>query len=96
MEVSVTNNKNKLFYILLFFDFAAVVFFTMAQNVNVYRFAVVGAIYELAWLPMLSAIFLMPVIALFFWDKDKFSAKSKFLLLLLLSVMFLAAFYYFK
>ncbi len=71
--------------------FTALFWFT-AQLVDVYHFAVTGAIFELLWLPMIMAIFVMPVVALVYWIVDKFRLKSLYfysLLLLLATALFI-------
>ena len=48
----------------------------LGQIINVYRFAWVGAIFELLWLPMLAVLFVVPILSLVFWAKEKFAIRS--------------------
>ena len=70
------------------FAFSAVVcaFWYLGQHMNVYRFAVVGGIFEFLSLPMLALLIVLPVISILLMVKEKFSLKSfsvySFLLLL--------------
>lgn len=61
--------------ILLLSIFAAV-FCVLVSFVNVYQYALVGAIYEILWLPVLGILFIVPVIAILFWRKEKFTLTS--------------------
>lgn len=54
-------------------------FWFLAYIVNVYHFAVTGAIFELFWLPMIVMIFGLPVLSMFLWFKEKFNIKSHYL-----------------
>ena len=62
-----------LFYVVIF------------KAVNPYKYAVVGAVYEILWLFIVAAIFIIPVIALWVIFKNKFSIKSFYLYSLLIS-----------
>lgn len=81
------NDETNWFAILLLVNFLAVSFWIVSQNVDVYRYAIVGAIFELFWLPIIASLFLMPFVSIFFWYKDKFNKKSKFVYLLLVSLL---------
>ena len=61
--------------ILLLSIFAAA-FCVLVSFVNVYRYALVGAIYEILWLPVLGILFIAPVIAILLWRKEKFTLTS--------------------
>ncbi len=62
-----------LFYVVIF------------KAVNPYKYAVVGAVYEILWLFIVATIFIIPVIALWVLLKNKFSIKSFYLYSLLIS-----------
>ena len=53
---------------------------------NVYDFALVGAVYEILWLPMLASLVALPVLAFVFWVKERFSIKSVYPYLILLII----------
>jgi hypothetical protein len=38
-------------------------FWILSNNINVYKYAIGGAIFEILWLPMLASIFSIPIIA---------------------------------
>ena len=58
---------------------------------NVYDFALVGAVYEILWLPMLASLVALPVLAFVFWAKERFSIKSvyPFIILLIIALVLL-------
>jgi hypothetical protein len=62
------------------------VFWWQAKTSNIYQNAAVGAIFEILWLPMLAALFILPVISLIFWRKEKFNARSLYLYAMLIGV----------
>ena len=58
----------------------------LGQVINVYRFAFVGAIYEILWLPVLLILFLLPIISLILLIKEKVNVKSLYIYSMLISV----------
>jgi hypothetical protein len=58
----------------------------LGQVINVYRFAVVGAIFEILWLPVLAMLFLLPIISLIFLVKEKVNIRSLYVYSTLLGV----------
>jgi hypothetical protein len=65
-------------------------FWGIGQVMDVYRYPVVGAIYELLWLPFLILVFGIPLASIFFWAREKFKLRSLFLLTILISVILLS------
>src|SRR5204863_9889240 len=60
--------------------------------INVYRFPVIGAIYEILWIFMIAALFALPVVSFILWSKSKFNLRSLYfysLVISLLSILFL-------
>lgn len=51
----------------------------LSQELNIYRFAVIGAIAEITWLPLLISIFVLPALGLVNWAKEKFNFRSLYL-----------------
>ncbi|MGW8124049.1 hypothetical protein ACV07N_15425 [Roseivirga echinicomitans] len=82
-------NRPKIIFVLSFLTAA---FWVVGQFVDVYHFAIVGAIFEIVWLPMIVLLFVLPVLSLFYLVKEKFSPKSLYLysfLMLLATGLFL-------
>lgn len=43
---------------------------------NVYHYPVVGAIFEIFWLPVIALTLVVPVLSLIKWRKEKFNLRS--------------------
>jgi len=60
--------------------------------INVYRFPVISAIYEILWIFMLVGLFALPVVSFIFWVRNKFNHRSLYfysLIISLASILFL-------
>ena len=62
-------------------------FWLSGLAINVYRFAIVGAVFEIIWLPAIALTFIMPVISFVFLIKEKFSLRSLYLYSFLIIVV---------
>ncbi len=84
------NSKNsKIVLILSIFTSG---FWYLGQNIDVYRFVLVGAIFEILWLPMLAMLFFLPIISLILLVKEKFNIKSLYLysiLIIIATILFM-------
>jgi hypothetical protein len=80
MEQEITIFKNsrlsKILFVASIFVFA---YWSIGRAINVYHLAVVGAIYEILWFFMLIGLFGLPIVALIFLVKEKFSFRSLYL-----------------
>lgn len=63
---------------------------------DVYEYPVVGAIFELLWLPMLAALFILPIISLVFLVKTRFNLGSFYLSTIIICILILLLLFYFK
>jgi len=87
MENNSTIFKNSgLSKILLMLSIITFVFWFLGQTTNIYRFAFVGAIFEFLWLFMLLALFILPILSVVFLVREKFSFRSFYLYILIISV----------
>lgn len=85
MKKETTTFKNsRLSKILFVLSIIVFTYWGIGQNINVYRFAVVGAIYEILWVFMLIGLYGLPIIALIFLIKEKFSFRSLYLYIVLI------------
>jgi hypothetical protein len=75
-EMNITSMKPKAVFIL---SILASVFWYIGQTVNVYYFAVVGAIFEILWLPMIALLIVLPIFSFIYLVKEKFNLKSLYL-----------------
>jgi len=62
-------------------------FWSAGRIFDVYRYAAVGAIFEILWLFMLLMLFILPIIALIFLIKEKFSFRSLYLYTIIITVI---------
>ena len=67
---------SKVIFVLSLFTAS---YWALVMNVDVYHFAVAGALYEILWLPMIAAIFVLPVVAFVYWIIERFYIKSLYL-----------------
>ncbi|MFT6166382.1 MAG: hypothetical protein ACJAV5_000489 [Vicingaceae bacterium] len=56
-------SSSKTASIVFILSVLASAFWIMGQLVNVYHFAVVGAIFEILWLPMIGLLFTLPIVS---------------------------------
>ena len=81
------HGNSKIGNIIILINVLFVAVWMVRNNINVYKVPLVGAIYELIWLPLIVCLFSLPIVSLIYWKKDGFKLKSKFLYLILLSVL---------
>ena len=65
--------------VLLFISVGVLVYWCVGGLFDVYHFAVVGAIYEILWVFMMIALFVVPILSLIFWIKERFNFRSLYL-----------------
>ena len=83
------SRTSKIVFALSFIVF---LFWLQGWVINVYKITIVGVIYEILWLPIIAMTFVLPVIILVLWFKEKFNLRSLYfysLLLLSATVLFL-------
>jgi len=87
MKESLTPFKNsstsKIVFIL---SIIVAGYWWLGQVINVYSFALVGAIFELLWLPTLAMLFVLPIISLILLVKEKFNVRSFYIYSLFISL----------
>ena len=71
--VSIKKRNRKIIFIL---TIAAAIFWMISKSFNVYRWPVVGAIFEILWFPSLFILFILPFVSLVSWFKERFCLKS--------------------
>jgi hypothetical protein len=73
-------------------SFLVLLFWFFGITYNVYEYKVVGAFFEVLWLPMLGLLFVLPIISIVYLKKGKWNLKSLYsicFILNLLSVLFI-------
>ena len=74
MNITFRNSRdNKVLFVI---SIAVVILVLLGRVVNVYYFAVSGAIFELINLPLLALLFGLPLYCLYVFWKDRFNPKS--------------------
>ena len=73
--------------VLFFTSVGVLVYWCMGALTDVYHFAVVGAVYEILWIFMLIALFIVPIASLIFWIKERFNFRSLYLYAILIPVI---------
>ena len=81
--VNIINNKQSK--IVLGGSIFVLLYVAIFKSGNPYKYAVVAAVYEILWLFIVAAIFIIPIIALWILFKKNFSIKSLYLYALLIS-----------
>src|SRR6187399_658187 len=85
-----TNQTTKLFkgsVIVFALTMIVTLYIYLPLLISVYRFPVVGAIYEILWIFMILGVFALPVISFIFWSKNKFNLRSLYFYSLLISLV---------
>jgi hypothetical protein len=59
----------------------------LGQEINVYSSAIVGAIFEMLWLPFLAMLFLLPILSLILLVKEKVNVRSLYIYSLLINLV---------
>ena len=81
-------NIGKIYFVLVV---ATGIYWILSKYINVYKIALGGVLFELCWLPMLLALFLLPIGLIYKIAEEKLSFKSwstyAFMLLLLVYVL---------
>lgn len=71
--------------IILFLSLLVLTYWVITSLIDVYQYPIVGAIYELLWFPLLLLFFVLPIINLMMFVKNKFSLKKLWLYALLIN-----------
>ncbi len=78
--------------IVLALSLIVFLFWLQGWVINIYHITIVGVIYEIMWLPVIALTFVLPVLILLLWFKEKFNLRSLYfysLILLTATVLFL-------
>jgi len=73
-DVQFSNSRTSK--VFLYLSIAGFTFFLLAQFINFYQVAFIGAVFELLWLPMLAIIFVIPVLSFIYWRGENYNARS--------------------
>ena len=73
--------------ILFLLSLLSVIYWLVANSINVYQYVIVGALFELTSIPMLIALLVVPILSLYYWYKEKFNLKSLYIFIMVISVV---------
>lgn len=77
MPPTINSFSNKKASLVVFaLSWIVALFWTLGNLFDVYQFAVTGAVFEILWLPVLALTFILPVVTIVLFIKDKFNFKS--------------------
>ena len=77
MEKVITNKK-----LLFALSISMLIYWLLCNTINVYKYAILGVLYEIIWLPMLMMLFILPIINTYSMLKTKNRQIHYFSLLL--------------
>ncbi len=63
------------------------VFWIISKLIDVYKFAFVGVVFEILWLPILALTFILPLVSFVLWLRIRFDFKSFYFYSLLVSIL---------
>lgn len=89
MSKAFTPETKKTEQVIFFLSLGSAAFWVIGKVMDIYQIAVLGAIYELLWLPFLALLFGVPVASLILWAKGKFKVNSLYLYSFLISALLL-------
>lgn len=77
MPPTINSFSNKKASVVVFaLSWIVALFWILGNLFDVYQFAVTGAVFEILWLPVLALTFILPVVTIVLFIKDKFNFKS--------------------
>jgi hypothetical protein len=85
-ETSTPFKNSKISKVVFILSILSSGFWCLGQVMNVYRFTLVGVLYEILWLPALGVLCLLPIFSLLFLVKEKGSIKSFYIYSIIISV----------
>ena len=77
-------NKSLLVFVL---SMLVPLFWYLGQTINVYRYAWLGALFEILSLPMLAGLFILPVFSFVLLVKNKFNPRALYLYSFIISLV---------
>ncbi|MNK06462.1 hypothetical protein D3C87_243610 [compost metagenome] len=87
MNTSTTLNKSILIIALFCGLLISSLFWIIGTSFNIYTYVATGVIFEMLWFPILFLTFMILIVSLYFWYKDKWNFKSIFLYIIVASAL---------
>lgn len=73
-----------------------ILYWWTAKSLNVYKYAFLGAIFELLWLVMIAAVFIGPVFSILLFLRDRYNPRSLVLYSFLCQIVALSILLFFN
>jgi hypothetical protein len=67
-------------------------FWLIFQLINKYHNVLTGVVFEILWLPMIMLLFIIPIVSLVFWVKEKFHPRSFYfysILIIIITILYM-------
>ena len=62
-------------------------FWLLASTINVYDIKIIGAIFEILWLPMMAMLVIVPLLCVIFWRNEQWNFRTLYPLCLVLQLI---------
>lgn len=70
MDKNIPANSRKRGILMFVSSILVALFWFFANTINVYEYKVIGAIFEILWLPMMAMLAVVPLLCIFFGGKS--------------------------
>jgi len=80
-------NKSSLGKGIFLVTLGASIFWIITKLVPIYENKIVGAVYEMLWLPVVIILFILPLFSFLLWAGEKFQVKSAHLFSIILAAI---------
>jgi len=80
-------NKSSLGKGIFLVTLGASLFWIITKLIPVYENKIIGAVYEMLWLPVVIILFILPLLSFLLWAGEKFRAKSVHLFSIILAAL---------
>ena len=73
--------------LITIYSFLVLLFWFFAITYNVYEYKVIGAFFEVLWLPMLGLLIVLPITSIVYLKKGKWNLKSLYSICFILNLL---------
>jgi hypothetical protein len=93
---STSFKHSRINQVLFILSIITILYWLTAKSLNVYDHAILGALFELLWLPMILYVFIAPIFSIVLFVKDKYNPGSLALYSVVLQAVALYILIFFK
>jgi hypothetical protein len=79
---------------ILLIILGASIFWIVSRLVPVYENKIIGAVFEMLWMPAVLILFVLPIFSFLLWAGEKFRIKSAHLLSIILAALAILSGYF--